>query len=186
MTYDTIDMGISMPTPIPSKTQAIDIPTRTASQPTSLYADYTDYGEVFFDDPFDYDVLNEMIKLERVPNRRDSGYETPSSPVEKLQQEEHHVKDAIPAMWATEHNVSHHGEYLNFGLSNGDLTSILQSTYPPIVIADDAAARYLPLLDQLHTTSQPPRTRCHYQAIMTMTPHGLRRQWDGVRLAKLP
>lgn len=110
MTYDPTDMDVIMPTPIPSKTKTIAIPTGMAPHPATLYTDYTDYGEVFIDEPLDYDTLNDMIKLERVPNRRDSGYETPSSPVEKLQQEEHHIQDAIPAMWAGDHNVSHHGE----------------------------------------------------------------------------
>lgn len=79
-----------------------------------MYTDYTDYGEVFFPDAFDYDALHGMLPLERVPNhRRDSGYDTPSSsPVEKLQREEHRVRDAVPAVWAGESDAGHHGESL--------------------------------------------------------------------------
>ena len=80
-------------------------------QQPPVYADYTDYGEeVLWDDALN-NPLDDMIKLERVPNRRDSVGVLPSSPVEKLQQEENHAMNAIPAMWAAEHNLTHHGEY---------------------------------------------------------------------------
>lgn len=96
-----------MPTPIPSRTRPIDIPTKSITPPP-LYADYTDYGEAFPGYPYD-SALDEMLKLERTPNRRCSGSESPSSPIEKLQHEEHHIKDTMPAMWASEHDVPHHG-----------------------------------------------------------------------------
>lgn len=108
-THHAIDTAIPMPTPIPRRTQPIAIPARPAAQ-SPLYADYTDYGEGFFDEPFDPAAFADMIALERVPNRRDSGYETPSSPLEKLQREEHHARDAVPALWADAHDVAHHGK----------------------------------------------------------------------------
>ena len=116
-TLDTIDMGVTIPTPIPrgpTTTRPIDIPIRTAPTPASpAYADYTDYGEVFFDDAFDYDVYNDMLELQRVPNRRDSGYESPASPVEKVLREERVGDEGVMAHWAGEHDVGHHGEFLS-------------------------------------------------------------------------
>lgn len=115
---DTIDMGVTIPTPIPrgpTTTGPIDIPVRTAPAPaSSAYADYTDYGEGFFDDAFDYDVYNDMLELQRVPNRRDSGYESPASPVEKVLREERVGDEGVMAHWAGEHDVGHHGEFKQY------------------------------------------------------------------------
>lgn len=121
-------------------TAAKPIPT-CASEP--VYEDYTDYGETCLSEPgkcsCDYDsaaTLDGMLRLERVPNhRRDSEYETPFSPVQKLQREEVLADEAIPAIWAQEQEVQRRNSVKN-GSERRRRSSLLLA--PPLCTEEES------------------------------------------------